>query len=336
MVTVASRPMANRLIRMGLQIPSFTYPGVAPADLFERISDLAVTAEQHGFDSVFVMDHFYQLPGIGAPSENMFEAYGLLNALAARTNTVRLGCMVGGMTYRNPAFLAKQVTGLDVISRGRAIWGIGAGWFEMEHDAYGYEFGSFTDRFEKLEEGLQIVKSMFVNDSTTFNGKWFTVTDAMNNPKPISAGGPPVLIGGSGEKKTLRMVAQYADACNVFGDVTRVRHLMGVLDEHCANLGRNPADICRTRLGTLIVGRTMEEAQTKLSTRLGGAKVEDLPPDLRARVEGMFIVGDPDTVCEQVQSLLDAGLDGLVCNLGVAGSTDEVALTGDTLARVLA
>lgn len=327
--------MTNRLIRMGLQIPSFTYPDVAPDALFERVSDLATTAERHGFDSVFVMDHFYQLPGIGRPEENMFEAYGLLSALAARTSKVRLGCMVGGMTYRNPAFLAKQITGLDVISRGRAIWGIGAGWFEMEHQAYGYDFGTFTDRFEKLEEGLQIIKSMFVNDTTTFDGKWFHVKDAFNSPKPVQAGGPPVLIGGSGEKKTLRMVAQYGNACNVFGDATRVRHLMGVLDEHCAALSRDPSTICRTRLATLIAGRTMEEAEAKMSARLGGAKVSDLPPDMQARISGMFLVGDADTIGEKVQELLDAGLDGLVCNLAIGGSADEVALAGDTLSRVL-
>ena len=223
----------NTLIRMGLQIPNFTYPGVGPDELFERIATIATTAEASGFDSVWVMDHFYQLPMLGQPNQEMFEAYTLLTALAARTSRVRLGAMVGGMTYRNPAFLAKTVTGLDVISRGRAIWGIGAGWFEMEHNAYGYEFGSFTDRFEKLEEGLQIAKSMFVNEHTTFAGKWFSVTEAMNVPKPVQAGGPPVLIGGSGEKKTLRMVAQYGDACNVFGDAATVRHLMGVLDGHC-------------------------------------------------------------------------------------------------------
>jgi F420-dependent oxidoreductase-like protein len=328
--------MTNPNIRFGLQIPSFTYPEVAPEDLFERVSDIAVAAEDSGFDSVFVMDHFYQLPGLGRPEEHMFEAYTLLSALAACTHTVRLGCMVGGMTYRNPAFLAKTVTCLDVISKGRAIWGIGAGWFEKEHHDYHFEFGTFTDRFEKLEEGLQIAKSMFVNDTTTFSGKWFQVTDALNSPKPIQAGGPPILIGGSGEKKTLRMVAQYGDACNVFGDAATVRRLMGVLDEHCATLGRNPTDICRTRLGTLVVGRTMEEAQTKLSARFGGAAIDSLPADVQARVKGMFIVGDADEVGAKVQELLDAGLDGIVVNMPDAHDLDAVALAGDTLSKVFA
>jgi F420-dependent oxidoreductase-like protein len=327
--------MANPNIRMGLQLPLFTYPDVAPHELFERVSSIAVTAEQHGFDSVWVMDHFYQLPGLGRPEENMFEAYALLSALAARTSKVRLGCMVGGMTYRNPAFLAKTVTCLDVISNGRAIWGIGAGWFEKEHQEYGYEFGTFTDRFEKLEEGLQIAKSMFVNDTTTFEGKWFTVRDALNNPKPIQAGGPPVLIGGSGEKKTLRMVAQYGDACNVFGNPEQVRHLMDVLDAHCERLGRNPADICRTRLGTLVVGGTMEEAQAKLLRRFGGRTIDQLHPDMQARVRNQFVVGDPDSVREQVSELMAAGLDGLVFNMTDAHDLDAVAQAGDVLRSVL-
>ena len=327
--------MTNPNIRMGLQIPSFTYPGVGTADLFETIAGIAVTAEQSGFDSVWVMDHFYQLPLIGSPDENMFEAYTLLSAIAARTERVRLGCMVGGMTYRNPAFLAKQVSALDVISKGRAIWGIGAGWFEQEHLEYGYEFGTFTDRFEKLEEGLQIIKSMFVEHQTTFAGKWFNVTNALNVPKPVQAGGPPVLIGGSGEKKTLRMVAQYGDACNVFGNPDQIRHLMGVLDGHCAALGRDPKEICRTRLGTLMLGRTHEEAQAKLSARLGGAKVEDLPADLQLRVKNQFLVGDADTVAEQVTALLDAGLDGLIFNMSDAHDLDAVAYAGEVLSGIM-
>jgi F420-dependent oxidoreductase-like protein len=327
--------MTNPNIRMGLQIPSFTYPGVGPADLFETISSIAVTAENSGFDSVYVMDHFYQLPLIGRTDENMFEAYTLLSAIAARTSRVRLGCMVGGMTYRNPAFLAKQITALDVISKGRAIWGIGAGWFEEEHLAYGYEFGTFTERFEKLEEGLQIITSMFVNDHTTLEGKWFTVRDAMNVPKPVQAGGPPVLIGGSGEKKTLRMVAQYGDACNVFGGPDQISHLMGVLDGHCAALGRDPKEICRTRLGTLILGRTHDEAQAKLSVRLGGAKVEDLPEDIRLRVQNQFLVGDADAITEQVNGLLAAGLDGLIFNMPDAYDLDAVAHAGEVLSGIM-
>ncbi len=322
-------------IRMGLQIPNFTYPGVDVVDLFERLSAMAVTAESSGFDSVFVMDHFYQLPMLGAPDQDMFEAYSLLNALAARTSTVNLGVMVGGMTYRNPAYLAKVVTALDVISSGRAIWGIGAGWFELEHQSFGYEFGTFTDRFEKLEEGLQIVMSMFVNHTTSFDGKWFKVTDAFNVPKPVQAGGPPVLIGGSGERKTLRMVAQYGDACNVFGDAAAIRRLLGVLDEHCDRLGRDPGTICRTRLGTLVVGRTMEEAEAKVAGQFGGSRLEDLPAEMQSRLRTLFILGDPPAVQAQVHELLDAGLDGIVFNMPDAHDLEAIELAGEVLRPIL-
>src|SRR5262245_66384799 len=166
------------VIRFGLQIQNFTYPDVAPGQLFERVSDVATTAEAAGFDVIIVMDHFYQLPHLGAPDREMFEAYTLLGALAARTERALLGTLVTGVTYRNPGLLAKEVTALDVISRGRAIWGIGAAWYQLEHEAIGFEFGTFTERFEKLEEALQIVKSMFVNDTTTFEGKWFRTKDA--------------------------------------------------------------------------------------------------------------------------------------------------------------
>ena len=322
------------LIRFGLQIPYFTYPGVGSAELFESIAAQAVAAEESGFDSVFVMDHFFQLPWLGRADQEMLECYTLLAALAARTRRVRLGAMVGGVTYRNPAFLAKTVTTLDIVSGGRAIWSIGAAWFEQEHDAYGYDFGSFGQRFEKLEEALQIVKSMFVNHSTSFSGKWFSVDQAYNVPKPVQAGGPPVLIGGTGERKTLRMVAQYADACNVFGGPDQVRHLMGVIDEHCERIGRDPSTICRTRLGGVVVAPTTAEAWSVIERRFG-APYESLPPDVQARIRDSQIVGDPDTVREQVSALLDAGLDGLIFNLASAPDTDAIRYTGEILAPVL-
>jgi len=314
------------LIKLGLQIPSFTYPDVPSSELFEAVLAQAVSAEESGYDSVYVMDHFYQLAMIGQPSENMPECYTILSAIAARTKKVRLGAMVGGVTYRNPAFLAKVVSTLDIVSSGRAIWAIGAGWFEQEHDAYGFEFGSFTERFEKLEEALQIVKSMFVNEHTTFDGKWFHAKEAMNFPKPVQAGGPPVLIGGSGEKKTLRMVAQYADACNLFGDTAQLKRLIGVLDEHCANLGRDPKEICRTRLATLIAAPTLEAAEAKLSVRLGGAKVADLPEEMQAQVKSMVIYGGPDEVAAQVQAILDTGIDGIIFNTGLANDLETIEL----------
>ena len=325
----------NKLIRMGLQLPLFTYPGVADRDLFGRVASIAQAAEASRFDSVWVMDHFYQLPGLGKPQAPMFEAYTLLSALAGVTKHVNLGALVGGVTYRNPALLAKTVTTLDVVSQGRAIWGIGAAWFELEHNNYGYDFGTFGERFEKLEEALQIVKSMFVNEQTTFHGKWYHVTDALNSPKPIRSGGPPVLIGGSGEKKTLRMVAQYADACNVFGPVGKVRTLMSILDEHCSTLGRDPATICRTRLSTLVLGDTKEQAETVVAGRFGAKKIVDLPEDIRAQITRMTTYGSAESVSEEIQSLLDAGLTGHIFNLPAAHDIDSVHRAGEVLAPLL-
>jgi F420-dependent oxidoreductase-like protein len=284
------------------------------------------------------MDHFYQLPMLGRPDQPMLECYATLSALAAETSRVKLGAMVGGVTYRNPALLAKQVTTLDVISGGRAIWAIGAAWFQQEHEAYGYEFGTFTERFEKLEEALQIVTSMFLNDTTTFAGKHYRVKDALNVPQPLQPGGPPVLVGGSGERKTLRMVAQYADACNVTGDAARARHLMNVLDEHCARLDRDPAEICKTRLGTAIIGRTHEDAmrmRDEFLAHRGLGAWDALPEETRARLTGTILIGGPDEVAEQTQALLDAGLDGLIFNLPAAHDPENVAAAAEVLGKVL-
>src|SRR2546423_3836560 len=184
------------MIKAGLQIPIFTYPGVAPDQLFERVAAVAVAAEESGFDTVMVMDHFYQLPLLGPPEHEMFEAYTLLGALAARTSTAKLGTLVTGVTYRNPAILAKIVTALDVISKGRAFLGIGAAWFDVEHEALGVDFPPVRERFERLEEALQITRAMFRNERPTFEGKHYRVKDAINSPAPITPGGPPIMIGG--------------------------------------------------------------------------------------------------------------------------------------------
>ena len=201
------------MTRLGYQIPNFTYPGVETAQLFDVVAAQAQAAERSGFDTVLLMDHFFQLPMIGDPDANMLECYTTLGALARETSRVRLGALVTGNTYRNPALLAKVLTALDVVSGGRAQLGIGAGWFELEHDSLGFEFGTFTDRFEKLEEALQIILPMLRDETPTFEGAHYRVKDAINHPAPISR--IPVMIGGSGEKKTLRMVAQYADESNL-------------------------------------------------------------------------------------------------------------------------
>jgi len=237
--------------RLGLQIPSFTYPGVSDAELFGRVAEIATTAEETGFDSVWVMDHFYQIRFQGQRTEPMLECYTLLSGLAARTSRVRLGALVTGVTYRNPAHLAKIVTTLDIVSSGRAILGIGAAWNEDEHRGLGFDFLPVSERFERLEEPLQICRAMFQVEAPAFQGKHCRIEEALNFPRPVQQGGPPILIGGSGEKKTLRLVAQYADACNLFGDAATVRHKLDVLEQHCNEIGRDPSENHQDQAGRL-------------------------------------------------------------------------------------
>src|SRR5438270_11188570 len=196
---------------LGFQIPNFTYPGVPNDRLFERVIELATAAERAGFDSVYVMDHFYQIRGIGPRTDPMLECYTALGGIAARTKTVRLGALVTGVTYRNPAYLAKVVTTLDIVSSGRAILGIGAAWNEAESRAYGYDFPSTAERFDRLEDALQICRSMFTQPQSMVRGKVAHVDGAWNVPQPVQPGGPRILIGGGGERKTLRLTASYAD-----------------------------------------------------------------------------------------------------------------------------
>ena len=315
--------MLRAPIRLGLQIPNFNFPGVSEGELFERLSEIATTAESSGIDTVLVMDHLHQIRGVGPPENWMLEGNAILGALAARTERVNLSLLVGATTYRNPALHAKVTTTLDVISGGRAIHGIGAGWNVDEATAYGYDFPPLRERFERLEDHLNIARAMFTQERATYEGKHHSVRGAFNNPKPIR-GDIPIMIGGSGEKKTLRMVAQYADASNFFGDADRIKHLVGVLEGHCERLGRDPAEITKTRLGTVIVKPTQDEAD-ELFKRI--AEVSGMPADRLAT----WIVVDPDTVAEKCSELLDAGLDALIFNTAQAHDLESVQLIGETL-----
>jgi F420-dependent oxidoreductase-like protein len=315
-------------VRLGLQIPNFDLPGVAPDQLLDRLVAIAGAAEHAGFDSVFVMDHLHQIPGVGPPENRMLEGNTVLAALAGRTRRANLGLMVAGVTYRNPALLAKITTTIDVLSGGRAILGIGGAWYEEEHRAYGFEFPPVGERLARLGEALQIARMMFTQEQSTFEGRYYRVEGVMNNPRPIR-GDIPILVGGSGERKTLKLVAQYADACNIFGDPDRVRHLLGVLDAHCADVGRDPAQITKTRLGTLVVAPTHEEAEALLATWPDRVNI----PEERRRM--VMNLGDPDEVGGQIEALVAAGLDGFIFNMPNPNDLDAVALAGETVRRAL-
>ena len=226
-------------MRIGLQVPSFSWPGGNEA-IGPRLGEIARTADDAGFSSLWVMDHFFQISMVGPPEEPMLEGYTTLGYLAGLMQRVRLGLLVTGVHYRYPGLLAKTVTTLDVLSGGRAYLGIGAGWNEQESRGLGVPFPSTSERFEQLEEALQIIKQMWTDDRTPYEGKHFQLADPLNHPQALTKPHPPIMIGGQGEKKTLRMVAQYADACNLFGRLgtDALRHKLDVLREHCDALGR--------------------------------------------------------------------------------------------------
>jgi len=319
------------MTRLGYQIPNFTYPDTTPATLFDVIAAQAREADSSGFDTVLVMDHFYQLPMIGPAENEMLECYALLAALARETKNVRLSALVTGNTYRNPAVLAKTVTTLDIVSNGRGQLGIGAGWYQQEHDAFGIEFGTFGDRFEKLEEALQIIIPMLRGERPTLAGQRYQVKDVVNSPAPASR--VPVMIGGAGERKTLRMVAQYADESNLICGIDEVPRKLDVLAAHCEALGRDRRELTVSWQRSVCIAPTTEEARADVeeyAARLG------VPESQRAMITGRLLVGDPDTVGEQLAKDLVAGIDGYTLNLVPNGhKPGRVALLGETAAKVV-
>ena len=239
-------------MRIGLQVPSFTWPGGA-AEIGARFAEIGRTADDAGFASLWVMDHFFQIQMVGPPEEPMLEGYSALSYLAGVTKRARLGTLVTGVIYRHPGILVKTATTLDVLSGGRAYLGIGAGWNEQESRGLGVPFPSLKERFEQLEEALQIAHQMWSGERSPYNGKHFQLADPLNSPQALTKPHPPIMIGGGGEQKTLRLVAQYADACNLFGRMGTdvLRQKLDVLRRHCEAVGRPYDEIERTALNTI-------------------------------------------------------------------------------------
>jgi F420-dependent oxidoreductase-like protein len=308
----------------GFQLPNFTYGGVSDDQLFDHVADLAVTAEDAGFSSLWVMDHFWQLPALGGPDQAMLEAYTLLGGLAARTRRASLGTLVTGVTYRNPALVAKTVTTLDIVSAGRAVLGIGAAWFEEEHRGFGFDFPAAGERLDRLDEALRICRAMFTEEKPSFTGRYYRIEEARNVPRPVQPGGPPIMVGGSGEKRTLRLVAEHADLCNISGSPATVRHLLDVLDGHCGAVGRDPGEIRHTWLGTLLLTSTAAETTQMTDIVAGGG----------GDVGERFLIGEPSAVVEQVGGLFDAGIDELIVNMPFADAA-LVTRAGETLVSKL-
>lgn len=282
-------------IRLGFQIPNFSY-GTGVEQLFPTVIAQAREAESAGFDSVFVMDHFYQLPMLGSPDQPMLEAYTALGALATATERVQLGTLVTGNTYRNPTLLAKVITTLDVVSAGRAILGIGTGWFELEHDELGFEFGTFTDRFNRLDEALEIILPMLKGERPTFSGKWYRAENALASPRYRDH--VPLMIGGSGEKKTIPLAARHFDHLNVIAGFDQLAGKVNVVRQRCEEIDRDPATLETSMLLTVLLDDNV--------------KPDQIPDEMAGRM----LAGSADFVAEQVQArVLDAGIDGVIINM---------------------
>jgi F420-dependent oxidoreductase-like protein len=270
-------------VLIGLQVPSFTWPEGSEG-LGSKLAEIGKTADEAGFASIWVMDHFFQIQYVGPVEDPMLEGYSALSYLAGITERAKLGTLVTGVIYRHPGLLLKTATTLDVLSGGRAYLGIGAGWFEREARGLGVPFPSTKERFERLEEALQIAHQMWSDEVAPYRGTHYHLEETLNSPQALRRPHPPIMIGGMGEKKTLRLVARYADACNLFayGGSDVIRQKLDVLRRHCEDVGRDYEEIERTALGTI-----------------------NLAPD------GMSV----DEVIELCRGMHDAGIQHLIFNM---------------------
>ena len=306
----------------GFHMPNYTFPGAEGPALFDRVLQNAKAAEAAGFDLVTVMDHLYQIRGIGPETDPMLEAYTTLAALATQTKKVKLGTLVTGVTYRNPALLAKEVTTLDVISKGRAILGIGAAWNEDEHVGYGFEYPPIARRMDRLEEAVTIARLMFTEERPSFEGKFYRIDRAVNVPRPIQPGGPKILIGGGGEKRTLRILAKHGDIGHWFGGpLEELKRKKGVFEEHCAAVGRNPADVMLTiGVGIILV---KDEAEAK-------PLLEKIPPERRPMIRALNV----EQAAEFLRPYIDAGFGGFTLNNPTLPTVEAIGRAGELIKAV--
>ncbi|MFC9993907.1 LLM class F420-dependent oxidoreductase [Nocardia sp. NPDC127526] len=321
------------LVRLGYQMPDFNF-GATADKLFPAVVAQVRQAERSGFDTVFLTDHFYQR--FGPPSGPTLEAYTTLGGIAASTEKIQLSTLVTGNTYRNPALLAKTVTTLDVISGGRAMLGLGAGWFELEHLSYGYEFGSFTDRFEKLDEALQIITPMLRGSRPSFDGTWYRVSNAINEPRVRDD--LPIMLGGAGEKKTFALAARYADHLSIGCDAVDLPRKLAALRQRCDEIGRERSTLDVSYLAFVVMDESSERAH-ELIDQMFAARVGDPArvDRVRASMAGKLFIGSPDEVAKQISDqVLAHGIDGLVVNMVANGHQPGVLeMAGETLSPLL-
>jgi F420-dependent oxidoreductase-like protein len=324
---VISRQDAPKLKIMapffGFHISNFTFPGAEDDRLFDHVIANARAAERADFDLVTVMDHFYQIASMGPETAPMLEAYTTLAAIATQTSRVLLGTLVTGVTYRNPALLAKTVTTLDVISKGRAVLGIGAAWNEGEHLGYGFGFPPIGQRMDRLDEALTIAKLMFTDERPSFEGNHYRIERAINIPRPIRPGGPKILIGGAGERRTLRLLALHGDIGHWFGSVEELTLKKQVFEEHCAAVGRDPSRVLLT------VGLDLDVALVQ-DAKGAQAVLARLPQERRAA----FAPSTVAQAAELIGKYLDAGIGGFTLSNQALPTEEAIGLAGELIKAV--
>jgi F420-dependent oxidoreductase-like protein len=310
-------------MKFGLQHPnfSFDYDGQSNnadnSQIADSLKNLITKAENSGFDSFWVMDHFHQIQFVGRPEEPMLEGWTVISMLAAMTTKIKLGTLVTGIIYRYPSVLAKIAATLDVLSKGRLFMGIGAGWNEQESLAYGISFPSNQERMLRLEEAIQVIRKMWTEEPyASFNGKYYQIRNAYCNPKPIQKPSPPILVGGSGERKTLKIVAKYADACNLFGSPETVRKKLDILKEHCKSVGRDYSSILKTKISAIIVDDNNDMAKNRVRKTFGGIPEE--------QIKEFVIYGTPEDVSRQIEIFEQVGIQYLTVNLEPYGELEAL------------
>lgn len=305
----------------GLQLPDFSWiVDAEPATTIDRLRAVGQAADDAGYASLWVMDHLLQLPPLGGPAASILEGYVTLGALAGVTRRVELGTLVTGVTYRNPAHLAKIVASVDTLSGGRAILGIGAAWYDVEHEAYGWEFPPVRERFARLREAVTICRGMFDEPTFSFDGDHYRVHDARVVPRPLRR--IPIMIGGGGEKVTLRLVAELADQCNISGKGHVAEHKLAVLDAHCEAVGRNPREILRTDMLSLFLVKDDAERDG-----LRGLLGYDANADVRDRM----VIATESEAIEEIAATVAAGVDQVIVNLPLIKDVDAIHRAAEVL-----
>jgi F420-dependent oxidoreductase-like protein len=314
-------------MKFGLQHPnfSFDYRNQDTYQIVDSLKTLISKAEKADFDSFWVMDHFHQIRFVGNPEEPMLESWTTISALAGMTTRIKLGTLVSGIVYRHPSILAKIGATLDVLSKGRLFMGIGAAWNQEESFAYGIPFPSTMERLLRLEEVIQILRKMWTQSTTTFNGRYYQIKDAYCNPHPLQKPHPPIMVGGGGERNTLKIVAKYADACNLFGSIETIRRKLNILNEHCKSVRRDYDSILKTKLGIVLIDNDQEALIKKVNEMFRGMPKEQI---------GEFVIyGTEEDVLREIISLEDAGIQYFIVDLDPSRELEQLELFANKIMR---